>query len=115
MDIKVVERRAKSLDSILSPEDKVILRCAKCQSFFLPREIRTVTARWREDGYVQAYAWMLCPVCHPETEYVKNVMDLENYPESHFLTLTRDEYEITKSYERAGIIPPQKRSGLILS
>jgi hypothetical protein len=115
MDIKVVERRAPSLDALLGPEDKVIMRCLKCQSFFIPREIRTVTARWRDQGHVVAHAWMLCPVCYPEIDSNIDTMRLDQFPESEFLTLSRDEYEITRSYERAGLIPPQKRSGLLVS
>ena len=110
MEIKINERLGKHVDDIITPGDNIIFRCTECQTFLLPREIRQLKARARDSkGNGTWIILELCPACFPNNEDIKDEM----LPQSYFFTLTRHEYEVTRKYERAGLISPVKNTNLI--
>ena len=93
MDIKIKNRTAHDLDEVLTEDDKLIFRCPQCQLLYLPREAQGTVMRWRKpDGYVGSALALGCadPKCYYQGEPI---------------ILTREEYELTRRYERAGLVP----------
>lgn len=110
MEIKINERLGKDLDDILTPDDNIIFRCTECQTFLLPKEIRMLKAPVRDKKGLRTFAVIeLCPVCYKDNRYILDEM----IPQSYFITMNREEYEVTRQYERAGLISPVKNSNLI--
>lgn len=109
-EIKVVEKLAKHVDDLLTPDDNIVLRCAECHTFLMPREINQLKARVRDTKGVGTWVVVeLCPACHPDFyRYRHDSVP----PQSTFITLTRHEYEVTRSYEKAGLLSPIKNDAL---
>jgi hypothetical protein len=105
MQIAMRDRVASTLDEMLSPEDKIILRCVDCQVFLLPRELHVLRRRVKDilHGTWTYEVHELCPCC------TVNLADEERMAiqqSSTFVYLTREQYEVTKRYERAGLLAP---------
>lgn len=108
MKIEVKTPIASNLDSVLTPRDRIILRCVDCQTFLLPREIHMAVARFRDKrtGEARALPVEVCPVCYDgigKTEYENSLTVDDELPHSTFLTLTREDYEMTKKAEAWGM------------
>jgi hypothetical protein len=102
--IKVREPIAPNLDSLLTPEDKIILRCVDCQTFMLPKQLHMFTIRFRQGGYPMALPVEICPYCFNTVESAEKVdVRPEDVPRSCFLTMDRFQYEQTKQAERWGL------------
>lgn len=109
-EIKIVERLAKHIDDLLTPNDKVILRCTDCQTFLMPREVNILKARVKDSRGAWTFIVLeMCPACFPDFSRYRQD---EIPPQSTFITLTRDEYEITRKYEKAGLLSPIKNDAL---
>lgn len=109
MKVEVKQPVAANLDSVLTPEDKIIFRCMDCQTFLLPREIHMAVFRFREKstGEARAIPVEVCPVCYTgigSPEYEQSLKVEDDLPHSSFITLTRHQYEQTKTAEKWGLI-----------
>lgn len=95
MDIKVNNRVGRHVDDVLTPEDNLIFRCPSCQLFYLPKEACGGVTRWRRaDGGVGVALAMGCA-------------DKDCMYQGEPIILTREQYEQTRKYERAGLIPAE--------
>lgn len=103
MNISIIERIGKSIEGMLSPDDHIVLRCTSCQEFFLPRELHILKRRVLLGGQWTFDIKELCPACFPNPEAHRKE---EAPPESSFIRLSREEFDLTRSYERAGLLPP---------
>lgn len=109
-DIKIITRLAKHVDDLLTPDDNIIFRCTDCQTFLLPREVNQLKARVRDSRGAWTFVVLdLCPACYPNFSKFKRD---EVPPQSDFITLTRYEYEVTRKYEKAGLLSPIKNDAL---
>jgi hypothetical protein len=89
-DVKINHRVARSLDSILSPDDKIIFRCNQCQTFFLPSEFTVVKAVNKLKNEMRVM--LVCP------NY-----DTEGCDCTSHTALSRHQYELTKKAEAVGM------------
>jgi len=110
---------ARNLDSVLNsnPRQRIVMRCVECQTFLLPGELSVIKARYRgNDGRAYTVPFLVCPVCFPTVERIDSPDEI---PESHFVTLTREDYEKTKQAEKWGLTynVKEKRmeSGLLIT
>jgi hypothetical protein len=108
MEILVRARKGKTLDEMLSPEDKVIYRCTDCGEFFLPREVHLLKRRVKDvDNGIWTWEVVeLCPACVLSLADEAKMVVQQGSP---FITLTRETYDITRAHERAGLLPPEVR------
>ena len=103
MKVSIRDRLGKTLDEMLSPDDNLILRCVDCQEFFLPRELHTLKRRVNDRGTWTWEVHELCPACNPNPDEFRKDAIVQS---STFVYLTRYQYDTTKAYERAGLLPP---------
>jgi hypothetical protein len=117
MEISLRDRVASTIDELMkhSPDAKIVMRCLACQNIFLPKEIHIMKMPIRlKDGHKTFLTAELCPVCFPNPEaYIAD----PNLDSSEFITLTREQFFLTRQYERAGLIPPDftGKSNLLIS
>lgn len=107
------DKQFHNFDEAIPDGEAIIFRCMKCQNFVLPREIH-IARRRVKDMRKGIWTWdirELCPHCFPNPSEVINHPHISS---SLFLRLNREEYEITRAYERAGILPPQFSKNLII-
>jgi hypothetical protein len=115
MEILMRARKGKTLDEMLSPEDKLIYRCTDCGEFFLPREVHILKRRVHDDlnGMWTWESIELCPACVVSLADEARMVVQQSSP---FITLKREAYDVTRAYERAGLLPPEVRmDGSILA
>lgn len=111
-EIKIKERLAPHMDDLVANREDInlILRCTECHTFLLPQEINMLKAPARDmNGQRTWVVFQLCPACHPNYRALRHD---EVPPQSFFITLNREEYEITRKYERAGLLSPIKNDAL---
>lgn len=103
MKVSIRERLGKTLDEMLSPDDRLILRCLDCQEFFLPRELHILKRRVKVEGVWTWEVHEMCPACVPDPDSFRKDAIVQS---STFVYLTRHQYDTTKAYEKAGLLPP---------
>ena len=121
MKIELREPQAPNLDSLLTPEEKIILRCVECQTFMLPKHLHMFVVRFRDPQtrQVMALPVEICPYCYdrvlsPEVENVRP----KDVPRSYFIAMDRFQYDQTIQAERWGLkfnLETNKVESLILS
>ena len=115
MKVELRERLAPNMDELIkhSPNENLIFRCLKCQSFLLPKQIHIAKLPIRlKSGAKSWFVVELCPVCFPNP---RDFLDDPNLESSTFINLTRDEYFTTRRYEKAGLIPPDYGKKMFIS
>ena len=105
MDIEFTNNRVGTIDDVMKNSDeKLVYRCLKCQSIVLPKEIHVLKIPIKDkEGRETWWAVELCPACFPDPQ---NYIDNDDVESSVFLPLTREQFFITRQYEKAGLIPP---------
>jgi hypothetical protein len=102
-----------TLDEMLSPDDKFVLRCVDCGVFLLPREVHVLKRRIKDTLHdLWTYeTHELCPCC---TVNLDDEARMAIQQSSTFVMLTREEYDQTRRLEMFGIVVPDN-VGKILS
>lgn len=102
MDVALKHSTADHLDKILTPRDRIINQCMRCETYLLPRELHTLTRQGRgADGNTYSEVIFQCPVCNPFPDKHEPVP-------SDFIKMTREAYERKRQYERSGLITPEE-------
>jgi hypothetical protein len=105
MDIKITHNRIGTIDDVMKNSDEqIVYRCLKCQSILLPKEIHMLKMPiYDKEGRRTWWVIELCPICFPNPhDYIAN-NDVES---SQFLPLTREQFFVTRQYEKANLLPP---------
>ena len=112
--IDVREPLAPNLDSLLTPEDTLIMRCVDCQTFLLPRQLHMFVIRFRRDGYPMALPVEVCPYCYDRvaSPTVDDVRP-EDIPRSRFLTMDRFQYDQTRQAEKWNMLYDLKTNQVV--
>ncbi|MDD5551339.1 MAG: hypothetical protein PHS34_08775 [Candidatus Omnitrophica bacterium] len=106
MEVKLRDRLAPDVEEFMkhSPDENLVFRCLKCQSFILPREINILKIpsinKWGQKTF---YTVPLCPTCFPDPQ---NYVSDDRVEPSEFMTLTREQFFITRKYEKSGLLAP---------
>lgn len=111
MDVKITNKRIGTIDDVMkhSPDEGIVFRCLKCQSFVMTKEVHILKIPIRDpQGRKTWWVVELCPICFPDPhKYIED----DQLSSSDFLPLTREQFFITRRYETAGLIPPDFNGG----